>query len=42
MTCKEKDEEGRDAEDKKEVKLYTYVGETAKSAHERGVTTSMT
>ena len=36
QTCKEKDEEGRDDDDKKEVKLYTYVGETAKSAHERG------
>ena len=36
QTCKERDEEGREEEDKKEVKLYTYVGETAKSSHERG------
>ena len=36
-TCKEREEEGKDEEEKKKIKLYTlYVGETAKSAHERG------
>ena len=35
-SCKEKDEEGKSEEEKKKISLYTYVGETAKSAHERG------
>jgi hypothetical protein len=35
-TCKERDEEGKGEEDKKKVMLHTYIGETAKSAHERG------
>jgi hypothetical protein len=35
-TCQERDEEGKGEEDKKKVKLHTYIGETAKSAHERG------
>ena len=36
QTCKERDEEGKEEEAKKSVKLYTYVGETAKSAHKMG------
>ena len=36
QTCKDRDEEGKEAEDDKQTRLYTYVGETAKSAHERG------
>ena len=35
-SCKERDEEGKTEEDKQKTSLFTYVGETAKSAHERG------
>jgi hypothetical protein len=35
-TCKERDDEGKSEEEKTKTKLYTYVGETAKSANERG------
>ena len=36
QTCKNRDEKGKEAEDDKQTRLYTYVGETAKSVHERG------
>ena len=34
-TCEERYEEAKEEEDKKKVKLNTYVGGTAKSMHER-------
>ena len=36
QTCLEKDGADLGEEDKKKVSLYTYIGETAKSARERG------
>ena len=35
-TCKERDGEGMSDDELKSVSLYTYIGETAKSARERG------
>ena len=35
-TCKERNGEGLNEEDMKKVSLHTYIGETAKSARERG------
>ena len=36
MACKQRDGEGKSDKEKETVPLYTYIGESEKSAHKRG------